>query len=116
MNELAQLFSLLSDETRLKLLVLISQGEKCVCTLHKSIGVQQSVASRHLALLRAHGLVTARRQGTWMHYQLSPETWRPVWKDLLPFILQSAQTTMESGGTPLLFCQNDVPSYSPLNT
>ena len=44
----------------------------CVCHLHASLGVPQPTASRHLAYLRRAGLVSARRDGIWMHYSLAP--------------------------------------------
>lgn len=65
------LFKVLSDLTRLKLVVILAvSGETCVCSLTESLGVSGSMVSRHLAVLRSHGLVKARRQGTWMHYSL----------------------------------------------
>ncbi len=67
----AQLFKVLSDLTRLKLMVILTvSGETCVCRLTEALGVSESTVSRHLGVLRANGLVKARRQGTWMHYSL----------------------------------------------
>jgi len=72
------LFAALSDPTRLRSLMLIqSEGEVCVCELTHSLGESQPKISRHLALLRDAGIVTARRDGTWMHYSLNPEL--PSW-------------------------------------
>jgi ArsR family transcriptional regulator len=69
-----RLFSLLSDTTRLRSLLLIrAAGEVCVCELTAALGESQPKISRHLALMREAGLVTARRQGTWMHYRMNPE-------------------------------------------
>lgn len=72
----ARLFKVLSDLTRLKLMVILTvSGETCVCRLTEALGVSESMVSRHLGVLRANGLVKARRQGTWMHYSvLSPPT------------------------------------------
>lgn len=68
----AQLFKALSDPTRLRLAVLLSiHGESCVCELTQALDEPQFKISRHLAVMRAAGLVTARREGTWMHYRLS---------------------------------------------
>ncbi len=49
----------------------------CVCNIHARLGMSQPKASRHLAVLREAGLVTARRQGKWMHYRLHPGM--PLW-------------------------------------
>jgi ArsR family transcriptional regulator len=43
----------------------------CVCHIHDSLGLPQPTVSRHLAYLRKSGLVAARRDGVWMHYQVS---------------------------------------------
>ena len=66
-----QLFKALSDSTRLRmLLLLLNNGELCVCDLMESLQIPQSTASRHLALLRSAGLVDGERRGTWMYYQV----------------------------------------------
>jgi ArsR family transcriptional regulator len=67
----ALLFKVLSDLTRVKLMVILAvSGETCVCSLKEALGVSGSMVSRHLGVLRTNGLVKARRQGTWMHYSL----------------------------------------------
>ena len=65
------LFKAFADETRLRLLSLVSRGELCVCDLMEVLGVPQSKVSQHLAALRSAGLVTARREGRWKHYTLA---------------------------------------------
>jgi ArsR family transcriptional regulator len=73
-----QLFSGLADTTRLRALMLIqSEGEVCVCELTFALKESQPKISRHLALLRDAGILTPRREGTWMHYRLHPGL--PVW-------------------------------------
>jgi ArsR family transcriptional regulator, arsenate/arsenite/antimonite-responsive transcriptional repressor len=70
-DELEQVFKALADATRLRILALIGGNEVCVCHIHDSLGLPQPTVSRHLAYLRRTGLVDARRDGVWMHYQLS---------------------------------------------
>lgn len=65
------LFTAMADETRLRILNLLGEGELCVCDLMKVLGEPQSKVSRHLAYLRRAKLVTARRRGPWMHYRLA---------------------------------------------
>ncbi len=91
MDSLAYLFSLLSKPVRLRLLALLAQDERCVCKLYEPLGIQQSTASRHLSLLKAAGIVTAHRVGTWMHYRLSPETWKDEWRAVLPLAIAEAE-------------------------
>ena len=71
-------FQLLSDETRLRCLVLLQQeGELCVCEFVHALDVIQPKISRHLAILRDAGIVTDRRQGQWIYYQLNTDL--PAW-------------------------------------
>ncbi|MBI1194984.1 MAG: metalloregulator ArsR/SmtB family transcription factor [Gammaproteobacteria bacterium] len=73
-----EFFRLLSDETRLRCLLLMqSEGELCVCEMMHALDVIQPKVSRHLALLRDAGIVSDRRQGQWIYYQLHPEL--PGW-------------------------------------
>jgi len=68
---LARLFRALADSTRLRLLNLIAGREICVCYFVGVLRVSQPKISRHLAYLRRVGLVSARREGKWMHYRLA---------------------------------------------
>ena len=72
----AALFHALSDETRLAVLALLQDGERCVCELQEPLGAQQSRLSFHLKVLKDAGLVSDRREGRWAYYQLDRETMR----------------------------------------
>ena len=67
-----RLFRALADKTRLRILSLLLPGELCVCDLVEALGCPQPTASRHLAYLRKVGLVSARKEGVWSYYQLTP--------------------------------------------
>src|ERR1700756_1035359 len=69
-SDLVTLFQALGDPTRLRLLNLMASGEVCVCYFVEILDETQPKISRHLAYLRRAGLVTARREGKWMHYRL----------------------------------------------
>jgi DNA-binding transcriptional ArsR family regulator len=70
-GELAGVFGLLSDPSRLRLLAsLLEGGELCVCDLAAAAGMAESTTSHALRLLRAHRVVKARRAGRMMHYSL----------------------------------------------
>ncbi len=58
-------FKALADPTRLRILGLL-------LGVHGSLGIPQPKASRHLSYLKKSGLVTARKQGLWVHYQMAP--------------------------------------------
>ena len=67
-------FKCLADETRLSIVLLVSaHQELCVCDLTEKLGLSQPKISRHLALLRASGVLADRRQGQWVYYRLHPE-------------------------------------------
>lgn len=71
-ESLANLFKALSEPVRVRILVLLlDKGELCVCDLVDTLLLSQSVISRHLAYLRNNNIVTARRDGVWMYYQLT---------------------------------------------
>src|ERR1700694_2569370 len=63
-------FQALGDNTRLRLLNLMGEQEVCVCYLVEILGAPQPRISRHLAYLRNAGIVSARREGKWMHYRI----------------------------------------------
>ena len=68
---LAALFAALADPTRLRLLNLMQGREVCVCYFVEILGQSQPKISRHLAYLRRAGVVSARREGKWMHYRIT---------------------------------------------
>ena len=69
----AELFHALSDETRIELVHLLKKGERCVCDLTSALDAAQSRLSFHLKVLKDAGLVTDRKQGRWVHYELNEE-------------------------------------------
>lgn len=71
MEREATLFKLLSDATRLRLVVLLNgHGETCVSLLARALAMPEYAISRHLGKLRDAGLVEARLQGRWMFNRL----------------------------------------------
>lgn len=70
-TELAEVFGVLSDPNRLRLIAsLLEGGELCVCDLAATAGMGESAASHALRLLRAHRVVRVRRDGRMAHYSL----------------------------------------------
>jgi ArsR family transcriptional regulator, arsenate/arsenite/antimonite-responsive transcriptional repressor len=63
-------FQALGDNTRLRLLNLMGDQELCVCYFVEILAQSQPKISRHLAYLRNAGIVSARRDGKWMHYRI----------------------------------------------
>lgn len=73
MRELIKVFKALSDETRIRMLKLLSQGELCVCEIMQAMEISQSRASRNLGILKEAGVLKDRRDGQWVHYSLNKE-------------------------------------------
>lgn len=71
MKELINLFKALSDETRLKILKLLENGELCVCDIVTALNTIQPKVSFHLNILKDAGLIIDRRQGKWIRYKLN---------------------------------------------
>lgn len=69
-TDLTPLFAALADRTRLRLLNLMNGREVCVCYFVEILRQSQPKISRHLAYLRRAGIVSARREGKWMHYSI----------------------------------------------
>lgn len=67
---IARLFKALGDETRVRIVALLSHGELCVCHLQDALDLPQPNVSRQLASLRAAGIVEDRREGSWVYYRL----------------------------------------------
>lgn len=67
-------FKALGDPVRLRIFSMIASapgGEACVCDV-LDVGVSQPTVSHHLKKLREAGLLTSRKQGTWIHYRVAP--------------------------------------------
>ncbi len=60
----------LADPTRLRIVMLLTAGEMCVCDLTEVLELPQSTVSRHMATLKSAGVVADRRDGKWVHYRL----------------------------------------------
>ena len=76
MNEIdvALLCKALGDPNRLKIVQLLSGGEKCGCKLLEALKITQPTLSHHMRILCACALTDVRREGKWSHYSLNAET------------------------------------------
>lgn len=68
--KLVQIYQCLCNETRLRILHLLTQGPLCVCHFQEILRLPQVAVSKHLAYLRRAGMVEARRHDQWMIYSL----------------------------------------------
>jgi ArsR family transcriptional regulator len=65
-----KVFRAFADQTRLRILVVLQDGERCVSDIITILQIPQAKASHHLNYLLAAGLVEVRKQGLWCFYQL----------------------------------------------
>lgn len=77
-RECALIMKALSDETRLRILVMLAQGELCACKILEEFAITQPTLSYHMRILSDSGLVNGRRDGVWMRYSINEETLRQV--------------------------------------
>ena len=70
MSDLLPVFKALSDETRLRILKLLKDGELCVCDIADTLKMTQPNISFHVSMLREAGLIKDRKNGRWVHYSL----------------------------------------------
>lgn len=76
MNEIdiALICKALGDANRLKIVEMLSTGEKCGCKLLEAFEITQPTLSHHMKVLCDCGLVIARKEGKWSHYSLCCDT------------------------------------------
>lgn len=86
-----QVFKALADESRLRLVAVLAQGDFNVNELIEILRMGQSRISRHLKILAESGIVAGRREGNWIYYSLSPAQDRPDLAQLVRIAVQSAK-------------------------
>ncbi|MDE7231304.1 MAG: metalloregulator ArsR/SmtB family transcription factor [Oscillospiraceae bacterium] len=71
--DLAELFKVFGDSTRIKILSALSSGELCVCDISTAVGMTSSAVSHQLKILKNAGLVSFRREGKTVFYALADD-------------------------------------------
>lgn len=74
MQQVLDLAQALSDESRVRVLLALRQGELCVCQITALLGLATPTVSRHMAVLHQAGLADSRKQGRWVYYRLAETT------------------------------------------
>lgn len=72
-KEIATIFKAFCDENRIRILLLLLDGEKCACRLLEEMNITQPTLSHHMKILCDSGIVVGRKDGKWIHYSLSDE-------------------------------------------
>ena len=105
-------FRAFADHTRLRLLNLMRGDEVCVCFFTEIMGTHQPKISRHLAYLRRAGIVSARREGQWIHYRvMEPENADAarVLKDVMSWLATDKQMQRERKKFEKICCAPKLP-------
>ena len=89
MKQFLDITSALSDETRLRALLSLREGELCLCQIIDLLGLSPSTVSRHMDLLHQAGLVRRRKEGRWHYFSLAGREALPVVKKALRWTLDS---------------------------
>lgn len=71
MKDFVKVMKALSDPNRIKIIKMLQHREMCVCEMREALQVAQPTVSKHLRLLEDAGLVTFRKDGTWVNYHLT---------------------------------------------
>lgn len=71
--EYVPMFKALADETRLKIIHMLCEGELCACKILENFNITQPTLSYHMKLLTESGLVHGQRDGAWMRYRVNQE-------------------------------------------
>ena len=80
----------LSDQNRLKIIKLLSRGEKCGCVLLEAFNITQPTLSHHMQILSECDLIKTRKEGKWMHYSLNKKTLQ-TYRDAINSILEQGK-------------------------
>lgn len=67
----ASIFKAFCDENRIRILKMLTSGEKCACKMLDELNVTQPTLSHHMKILCDSGIVVGRKEGKWMHYSIS---------------------------------------------
>ena len=76
--DLAELFKVFGDSTRIRILFVLFEAEVCVCDLAQILGMTQSAISHQLKILKRSKLVTSRREGKSVFYSLADDHVRTI--------------------------------------
>ena len=76
--DLAELFKIFGDSTRIRILYVLFEAEMCVCDIAEVLGMTQSAISHQLRLLKQAKLVRSRREGKTVYYALADDHVRTI--------------------------------------
>jgi ArsR family transcriptional regulator len=113
-KDLAQLFKLLADETRLKILDMLGRRkELCVRDIWEKLGQSQPAVSHHLGLLRMAGLVDTRHEGKHIYYRIDQQRFEELMALILKTRVGSELLASDANGAVRAHEPEEQPARSP---
>lgn len=91
MIDYVSIFKALGDSTRLEIVQMLTEGERCACKILERFEITQPTLSHHMKILSECGLVSVRKEGKWSYYSLNCE----IWKEFRCFV---SEIECKSGG------------------
>lgn len=91
MKYIVNIFRLASDETRIRILMLLQRKELCVCQLMGVLGISQPLISRNLSLLSSAGFLNERREGKMIFYSVKKDMW-PILTRILKILKEGLRS------------------------
>ncbi len=99
MIDYVNIFKALGDSTRLEIVRMLTDGERCACKILERFEITQPTLSHHMKILSECGLVNVRKEGKWSYYSLCCE----VWKEFGSFVYE---IECKAGGYTCKWCGN----------
>lgn len=81
-KEYANLFHALADETRVRVVEMLTTEKRCACQILERLEISQPTLSHHMRILSQAGLVTVEKKGKWVHYGIN----EPVFAEVKEFV------------------------------
>lgn len=81
-RKLAKFFAILADQTRLRIITLLLEGELCVCEIQQELEMSQPSVSYHLRLMERTGYLLSRQSKGWTNYRINPQLNRMIIRKL----------------------------------
>jgi DNA-binding transcriptional ArsR family regulator len=89
MRDILAITKALSDESRVRALAAVKDGELCLCQIIEVLKLSPATVSKHMDILERAGLVTRRREGRWRFYRLAEDTENKAAAGALQWILRA---------------------------
>ncbi len=91
MRKILNITKALSDENRIRALMMLQGGEMCVCNIIEMLDLAPSTVSKHMSILKQADLVETRRDGKWTYYRLSDVDSNPAATEIIQWLLSNLE-------------------------